>query len=62
MHRLMLDIRNFDNKEQMAKKGQVSGMTHLSAGEEVNVGEYCVKSDNKISSLCHRGHGQSHGD
>ena len=40
MHRMMLDIRNFDNKvNRLVKRGVVPGMTHFSVGEEAaNVG------------------------
>ena len=35
MHKLMCDIRNFDEKvNYMVKRGQVPGMTHFSVGEE----------------------------
>lgn len=35
MHRLMLDIRNFDSRvNKLVRKGMVPGMTHFSIGEE----------------------------
>lgn len=61
MHRLMLDIRNFDNKvNQMVKKGQVPGMTHFSVGEEAaNVGAIAAIGQQDFITSNHRGHGQS---
>ena len=60
-HRLMLDIRNFDNKvNQMVKKGQVPGMTHFSVGEEAaNVGAIAAIGQQDFITSNHRGHGQS---
>ena len=59
MHRLMLDIRNFDNKvNQMVKKGQVPGMTHFSVGEEAaNVGAIAAIGQQDFITSNHRGHG-----
>lgn len=61
MHKLMLDIRNFDNKvNQMVKKGKVPGMTHFSVGEEAaNVGAIAAISKGDLITSNHRGHGQS---
>ena len=61
MHRLMLDIRNFDNKvNQKKKKGQVPGMTHFSVGEEAaNVGAIAAIGQQDFITSNHRGHGQS---
>ena len=61
MYRLMLDIRNFDNKvNQMVKKGQVPGMTHFSVGEEAaNVGAISAIGKGDLITSNHRGHGQS---
>lgn len=61
MHKLMLDIRNFDNKvSQMVKKGKVPGMTHFSVGEEAaNVGAIAAISHGDLITSNHRGHGQS---
>ncbi|MGE0016299.1 MAG: thiamine pyrophosphate-dependent dehydrogenase E1 component subunit alpha, partial [Bacteroides sp.] len=60
-HRLMLDIRNFDNKvNQRVKKGQVPGMTHFSVGEEAaNVGAIAAIGQQDFITSNHRGHGQS---
>jgi len=62
MHRLMLDIRNFDSKvNKLVKKGKIPGMTHFSIGEEAaNVGAVAAieKGFDMITSN-HRGHGQS---
>lgn len=61
MHKLMLDIRNFDNKvNQMVKKGKVPGMTHFSVGEEAaNVGAIAAIGMGDLITSNHRGHGQS---
>jgi pyruvate dehydrogenase E1 component alpha subunit len=61
MYKLMLDIRNFDNKvNQMVKKGKVPGMTHFSVGEEAaNVGAIAAISHGDLITSNHRGHGQS---
>lgn len=61
MHRLMLDIRNFDLKvNQMVKKGKVPGMTHFSVGEEAaNVGAIAALESDDLITSNHRGHGQS---
>ena len=62
MHRLMLDIRNFDNKvNQLVRKGQVPGMTHFSVGEEAaNVGAIAaIERGFDLITSNHRGHGQS---
>lgn len=61
MHKLMCDIRNFDNKvNQMVRKGQVPGMTHFSVGEEAaNVGAIAAISDGDLITSNHRGHGQT---
>ena len=61
MHKLMCDIRNFDNKvNQMVKRGQVPGMTHFSVGEEAaNVGAIAASSECDLSTANHRGHGQT---
>jgi pyruvate dehydrogenase E1 component alpha subunit len=61
MHKLMCDIRNFDNKvNQMVKRGQVPGMTHFSVGEEAaNVGAIAAISDGDLITSNHRGHGQT---
>ncbi|NLO71503.1 MAG: thiamine pyrophosphate-dependent dehydrogenase E1 component subunit alpha [Porphyromonadaceae bacterium] len=61
MHKLMCDIRNFDNKvNQMVKRGQVPGMTHFSVGEEAaNVGAIAAISEGDLITSNHRGHGQT---
>lgn len=61
MYKLMLDIRNFDNKvNQMVKKGKVPGMTHFSVGEEAaNVGAIAAIGTGDLITSNHRGHGQS---
>lgn len=61
MHKLMLDIRNFDNKvNQMVRKGKVPGMTHFSVGEEAaNVGAIAAIGQGDLVTSNHRGHGQS---
>lgn len=61
MHKLMCDIRNFDNKvNQLVRKGQVPGMTHFSVGEEAaNVGAIAAISDGDLITSNHRGHGQT---
>lgn len=62
MHRLMLDIRNFDSKvNRLVKKGAVPGMTHFSIGEEAaNVGAIgAIKKGFDMITSNHRGHGQS---
>ncbi len=62
MHRMMLDIRNFDNKvNQLVKKGKVPGMTHFSIGEEAaNVGAIAaIEKGFDLITSNHRGHGQS---
>jgi pyruvate dehydrogenase E1 component alpha subunit len=61
MYKLMLDIRNFDNKvNQMVKKGKVPGMTHFSVGEEAaNVGAIAAIGQGDLITSNHRGHGQS---
>ncbi|HBG42612.1 MAG TPA: pyruvate dehydrogenase [Porphyromonadaceae bacterium] len=61
MHRLMLDIRNFDNKvNQMVKKGKVPGMTHFSVGEEAaSVGAIAAIREGDLITSNHRGHGQT---
>lgn len=61
MHKLMCNIRNFDNKvNQMVKKGQVPGMTHFSVGEEAaNVGAVAALLDGDLITSNHRGHGQT---
>ncbi|MFT4070999.1 MAG: thiamine pyrophosphate-dependent dehydrogenase E1 component subunit alpha [Dysgonamonadaceae bacterium] len=61
IYKLMLDIRNFDNKvSQMVKKGKVPGMTHFSVGEEAaNVGAIAAISPGDLITSNHRGHGQS---
>jgi pyruvate dehydrogenase E1 component alpha subunit len=62
MHRLMLDIRNFDSRvNKLVRKGMVPGMTHFSIGEEAaSVGAIAAieKGFDMITSN-HRGHGQS---
>lgn len=62
MHRLMLDIRNFDNKvNRLVKKGVIPGMTHFSVGEEAaNVGAIAaIEKGVDLITSNHRGHGQS---
>ena len=62
MHRMMLDIRNFDNKvNQLVRKGKVPGMTHFSVGEEAaNVGAIAaIEKGFDLITSNHRGHGQS---
>ncbi len=61
MHKLMCDIRNFDEKvNYMVKRGQVPGMTHFSVGEEAaNVGAIAALSDGDLITSNHRGHGQT---
>lgn len=61
MHRLMLDIRNFDLKvNQLVKKGKIPGMTHFSVGEEAaNVGAIAAINPDDLITSNHRGHGQS---
>lgn len=61
MHKLMLDIRNFDNKvNQMVRKGKVPGMTHFSVGEEAaNVGAAAAIGQGDLITSNHRGHGQT---
>jgi pyruvate dehydrogenase E1 component alpha subunit len=62
MHRMMLDIRNFDSKvNKLVRKGMIPGMTHFSIGEEAaNVGAVAAieKGVDMITSN-HRGPGQS---
>ena len=62
MHRMMLDIRNFDNKvNRLVKRGVVPGMTHFSVGEEAaNVGAIAaIEKGFDLITSNHRGHGQS---
>ncbi len=62
MHRMMLDIRNFDNKvNRLVKRGVVPGMTHFSVGEEAaNVGAVAALNIGSVLITSnHRGHGQS---
>lgn len=62
MHRMMLDIRNFDNKvNRLVKRGVVPGMTHFSVGEEAaNVGAVAALNiGSDLITSNHRGHGQS---
>ncbi len=62
MHRMMLDIRNFDNKvNRLVKRGVVPGMTHFSVGEEAaNVGAVAaIDIGSDLITSNHRGHGQS---
>ena len=61
MHKLMCDIRNFDEKvNYMVKRGQVPGMTHFSVGEEAaNVGAIAALSEGYLITSNHRGHGQT---
>ena len=62
MHRLMLDIRNFDTKvNRLVKKGKIPGMTHFSVGEEAaNVGAIgAIRKGFDMITSNHRGHGQS---
>lgn len=62
MHRLMLDIRNFDAKvNRLVKKGKIPGMTHFSIGEEAaNVGAIgAINAGSDLITSNHRGHGQS---
>ena len=62
MHRMMLDIRNFDNKvNRLVKRGIVPGMTHFSVGEEAaNVGAVAaINIGSDLITSNHRGHGQS---
>lgn len=62
MYRLMLDIRNFDNKvNRLVRKGVIPGMTHFSIGEEAaNVGAIAaIKAGFDLITSNHRGHGQS---
>lgn len=61
MHKLMCDIRNFDNKvNYMVRRGQVPGMTHFSVGEEAaNVGAVAALSEGDLITSNHRGHGQT---
>ena len=62
MHRMMLDIRNFDNKvNRLVKRGVVPGMTHFSIGEEAaNVGAVAALNiGSDLITSNHRGHGQS---
>ncbi len=62
MHRLMLDIRNFDSKvNKLVKKGMIPGMTHFSIGEEAaNVGAVAaIEKGFDLITSNHRGHGQS---
>lgn len=61
MHKLMLDIRNFDNKvNQLVKRGKVPGMTHFSVGEEAaSVGAIAAISKGDLITSNHRGHGQT---
>ena len=61
MHRMMLDIRNFDNKvNRLVKRGVVPGMTHFSVGEEAaNVGAVAALNiGSDLITSNHRGHGQ----
>ncbi len=62
MHRMMLDIRNFDNKvNRLVQRGVVPGMTHFSVGEEAaNVGAIAaIEKGFDLITSNHRGHGQS---
>lgn len=61
MHKLMCDIRNFDDKvNYMVRRGQVPGMTHFSVGEEAaNVGAIAAISEGDLITSNHRGHGQT---
>ena len=61
MHKLMCDIRNFDDKvNYMVRRGQVPGMTHFSVGEEAaNVGAVAALSEGDLITSNHRGHGQT---
>ena len=61
MHKLMCNIRNFDEKvNYMVKRGQVPGMTHFSVGEEAaNVGAIAALSEGDLITSNHRGHGQT---
>ena len=62
MHRMMLDIRNFDSKvNKLVRKGMVPGMTHFSIGEEAaNVGAVAaIERGFDMITSNHRGHGQS---
>lgn len=62
MHRLMLDIRNFDHKvNRLVRKGVIPGMTHFSIGEEAaNVGAIgAINAGSDLITSNHRGHGQS---
>ena len=61
MHKLMCNIRNFDEKvNYMVKRGQVPGMTHFSVGEEAaNVGAIAAISEGDLITSNHRGHGQT---
>lgn len=62
MYRLMLDIRNFDNKvNRLVRKGVIPGMTHFSIGEEAaNVGAIAaINAGFDLITSNHRGHGQS---
>ena len=62
MHRMMLDIRNFDNKvNRLVKRGVVPGMSHFSIGEEAaNVGAVAALNiGSDLITSNHRGHGQS---
>ncbi len=61
MHKLMLDIRNFDVKvSKLVLKGQIPGMTHFSVGEEAsNVGAIAALNEDDLITSNHRGHGQS---
>ncbi len=62
MHRLMLDIRNFDSRvNHLVKKGVIPGMTHFSIGEEAaNVGAIAaINAGSDLITSNHRGHGQS---
>ena len=61
MHKLMCDIRNFDDKvNYMVRRGQVPGMTHFSVGEEAaNVGAVAALTDGDLITSNHRGHGQT---
>lgn len=61
MHKLMLDIRNFDNKvNQLVKRGKVPGMTHFSVGEEAaSVGAIAAIGEGDLITSNHRGHGQT---
>lgn len=61
MHKLMLDIRHFDNKvNQLVRKGKVPGMTHFSVGEEAaSVGAIAAIEEGDLITSNHRGHGQT---